>query len=207
MSSRSWLSQRTLELTCLVYKDGLTLMHWVAQAGSIETIQTLNHKIHKLNTRDAASMTPLHDACRCGKRGAARLLLELGADPSIKDSYGRTPSIVAWQYGHTKLSELCENNRAAEKEFANTSPPVWSLATLGRLDPIRAMSNIVLLEAKEPRTQRTVLHCLPLKTKEDVENETFHNQILEELLTSRKKFLNEIDAYGQNNAAFRCYIW
>jgi len=36
-----------------------------------------------------------------GKPEAIETLLDLGADSTVKDKSGRTPLVVAWQYGQT----------------------------------------------------------------------------------------------------------
>lgn len=49
--------------------------------------------------------TPLHEAARLGKREAARVLLDYGADSTIKDSLGFTPLETARKNGHSAFAD------------------------------------------------------------------------------------------------------
>ncbi len=51
-----------------------------------------------IGIRGRQGLTPLHIAAGCGKAGMVRLLLDCGADPSAKDSGGRTPADTARRY-------------------------------------------------------------------------------------------------------------
>lgn len=50
--------------------------------------------------------TILHAACRLGMTDIARLLLDAGADPSVLDSQGKTPELVALAMGHAECACL-----------------------------------------------------------------------------------------------------
>lgn len=50
--------------------------------------------------------TPLHTAARMGQAEAARLLLEHGADPNVRDSCRNTPLHAAAGYKDSKLAEM-----------------------------------------------------------------------------------------------------
>ncbi len=51
-----------------------------------------------IGIRGRQGLTPLHIAAGCGKAGMVRLLLDRGADPSVRDSGGRTPADTARRY-------------------------------------------------------------------------------------------------------------
>ena len=49
---------------------------------------------------------PLHQAARQGHAQVARLLLEAGADPALRDGDGKTPEDLANERGHAEVAEL-----------------------------------------------------------------------------------------------------
>ena len=54
-----------------------------------------------VNSRDENGMTPLHLACKWQKLPAVDVLLEFGADTSLKDHLGYTPEKTATWYGES----------------------------------------------------------------------------------------------------------
>jgi ankyrin repeat protein len=54
----------------------------------------------------AGRATPLHRAAYMGHAEVCRLLLEAGADPSVKDVDGVTAREKAMKQGHTHVAEL-----------------------------------------------------------------------------------------------------
>ena len=52
------------------------------------------------------NVTPLHSACASGERESARILLEAGADPNIRQQGGFTPLHAAAQNGDEELTRL-----------------------------------------------------------------------------------------------------
>ena len=50
--------------------------------------------------------SPLHEAARYGHLDMVRLLLRHGADPTFRDSAGRTPQDVAAKSNHADVVEL-----------------------------------------------------------------------------------------------------
>jgi ankyrin repeat protein len=59
-----------------------------------------------VNTRDQFQDTPLIAACAKGSAAAAALLLQRGADPSLRDQEGRTASERS-----APEAEPCRSNR------------------------------------------------------------------------------------------------
>ena len=57
-------------------------------------------------------MTPLHMACFKEFVEIAKVLLQNGADPNIKDSFGLTPLHIACMRGNMQLIELLEKHNA-----------------------------------------------------------------------------------------------
>jgi ankyrin repeat protein len=67
-----------------------------------------------INQRDKDGETALWWACRWGRGGMARMLLQSGADPTIVDNYGRTPMAIAKQVADDHdISEGCRECVAA----------------------------------------------------------------------------------------------
>lgn len=71
-----------------------------------------------VNMQDVNGKTTLHDAARSGSASTVRILLTHGADPTVKDSYGRTPMYVARETNKTVILEILREARLAEKKRA-----------------------------------------------------------------------------------------
>ena len=68
----------------------MTLMHCAAESNSCNMIRYLHKKGYDLNSQQCfGKYTPLHRAYFFENHDAVTLLLELGADPKIKNEYGR----------------------------------------------------------------------------------------------------------------------
>ena len=119
-------------------------------------------------THDATEeATPLHYATRFIESEVPDTLLTLGADPSIKDNYGRNPLDLAWQYGNLRVARLLGRQHDASApglqevlpiEVANTLP-LWSITLLGRRDLVAPMLDSGRdLETYDPLTDRSSIH-------------------------------------------------
>jgi ankyrin repeat protein len=78
--------------------DALTPLIWAARAGAIEAMTTLLDAGADVDARgrSTSQWTPLQHAIHRGETGAARLLLERGADPNASSSPGSlTPLLMA----------------------------------------------------------------------------------------------------------------
>ncbi|OOQ89141.1 putative ankyrin [Penicillium brasilianum] len=71
-----------------------------------------------VNMQDVNGKTTLHDAARSGSAATVKILLSYGADPTIKDSYGRTPMFVARETNNIAILEILREARLAEKRRA-----------------------------------------------------------------------------------------
>jgi len=68
--------------------DGLALIHWAADRGSVDIIKLLIEQGANVNVTDNDGQTPLHYAVSCAHVDCIEYLLEVGADPCVKDSDG-----------------------------------------------------------------------------------------------------------------------
>jgi ankyrin repeat protein len=148
----------------------------------------------EVNAKDNFLMTPLHRACALGQLEAAETLRDLGADFAALDSFGRTPFVVAWQYGQEALMKLCRDsgsNREADsaRSIDAEDLPIWSLVRSGRLDLLAEAKNRREAEfsCKEPGTGKTNFHTAILNNDDETAC-----MILEMLLNSSAK--NLLDA-------------
>jgi ankyrin repeat protein len=166
----------------------------------IDMIRVLNEKSLDVNVRDRNGMTPLHYACRSGESDAGEFLLQLDADSTIKDDFGRTPLIVAWQYGQTELMGISRDKGTNREDDSaqNTKLedlPIWSLVTLRRLDLIEAAiaSGRANLSIKEPGTSNTVFHCAIRDNRNDEMREVNRAHLLRALFTVGSIFADEVN--------------
>ena len=116
--------------------DGFSLLHKATQGGNTSIINKLLSLVLDVNSRSSTGVTPLMTAALGGKKGAFEMLLQRGADPSLKDmtvmaSVSSTllqrveicslsTSCITWSskdlWGKTPLiSEMNKNNSEAAK--------------------------------------------------------------------------------------------
>ena len=93
------LNSRTLE--------GDTVIHTAAQFGSVELLEYLVSSGAKVNVRNRRGETLLHSATKCFTclPGRIKFLLEIGVDPMIKNTDGKT----AWDIVDPELSNITKN--------------------------------------------------------------------------------------------------
>ncbi|XP_044749494.1 acyl-CoA-binding domain-containing protein 6-like [Coccinella septempunctata] len=76
-------------------ENGLSLIHWASDRGSVEIISDLLSHGADINLKDSEGQTALHYSASCGHIDCVRLLLEKGALRNIEDDEGLTPLDVA----------------------------------------------------------------------------------------------------------------
>ncbi|EER05050.1 dual specificity protein phosphatase, putative [Perkinsus marinus ATCC 50983] len=80
-----------------------------------------------LNGKDNEAWTPLHWASFVGNEEAAQLLVDYKADLSVENSLGRTPYLVAADWGNDAITELLDEaerrNADQAKEMLKSSRP------------------------------------------------------------------------------------
>lgn len=71
-------------------------------------LEPLRNKGVSLNKTDNCGYgyTALHQACEKGNFGAAKILIEKGAEINVRESNGKTPLHLACEEGHTQLVSL-----------------------------------------------------------------------------------------------------
>lgn len=87
--------------------EDYTALHWAALRGNKALVSVLVAAGAAVGAVDKTfRATPLHLAVRAGHLAAAGALVEAGADPRVKDAYGRTPIDYAKSSGSAELVRL-----------------------------------------------------------------------------------------------------
>lgn len=89
------LLQESASAIDFIDKDGLGLIHWAADRGSISMLKLLVEKGINVYTKDIDGQTALHYAASCGHEDCVEFLLEKGCDPEANDLDGVTPINLA----------------------------------------------------------------------------------------------------------------
>lgn len=86
---------------------GGSLLHYAAQAGSIDAVNVLLDSRADLNSRSSAfEDTPLHWASRNGRIEVVRALIAAGAEINTLTAVQETPVLLAAEAGHREVVEL-----------------------------------------------------------------------------------------------------
>ncbi|KAA8499728.1 Histone-lysine N-methyltransferase EHMT2 [Porphyridium purpureum] len=110
----------------VTHRDGKewTALHWASANGHMSMIRMIV-ELHPelLNSASSTGLTPLMLASSEGFHDAARVLLELGADPSIKDVEGRSAEdmkddAVLDSAASTSPAESCSHGSASHTSSA-----------------------------------------------------------------------------------------
>ncbi|XP_056642539.1 acyl-CoA-binding domain-containing protein 6-like [Diorhabda sublineata] len=83
--------------------EGLYLIHWAADAGSIDMLKTIIDAGADINIKDSDGQTALHYAASCGHIECVKFLLQSGANKEAKDHDDSTPSDVAFNIAIKEL--------------------------------------------------------------------------------------------------------
>jgi len=93
------------------YPDDDALIHFVARIGSLEELDLLVQSGARVNALGDMGFTALHNAAMTGRSEMAQKLLDLGANPSIKNEWGQIAETVAVHGGHAELAKLLRRNK------------------------------------------------------------------------------------------------
>jgi ankyrin repeat protein len=102
---RAWV-QRLIARDADVNKPGWTPLHYAASRGHVEIMQMLLDEHAYIDAASPNGTTPLMMAARYGTPAAVKLLLEEGADPSLKNDLGLTAIDFAQMAKNAESAEL-----------------------------------------------------------------------------------------------------
>lgn len=88
-----------------VTRSGWTALHYAAASGSNEIVQMLLDKKADINARAPNNTTPIMMASYGGHIMTVKLLLDSGADPTLKNDLDMTAVDFAVKYGHKEIAE------------------------------------------------------------------------------------------------------
>ncbi|XP_060576349.1 transient receptor potential cation channel subfamily A member 1-like [Ruditapes philippinarum] len=124
-------------------QDGKTPLHIAAECGNYTSVEMqIDTSKSELNDGDSDGRTPLMLACLSGHFKAARSLLALGADNSIRDENYCTAMILAASKGHVKVMQLLIDNLTEVNvcdKLKNTA--LHMSAAGGHVDAVRLLLN------------------------------------------------------------------
>lgn len=92
---KSYNQKEVVDLVNKLDEDGLGLIHWAADRGSPEVLNTIISFGADVNLIDSDMQTALHYAASCGHLDCIKVLLKNRADVNVKDSDGLDPKAVA----------------------------------------------------------------------------------------------------------------
>lgn len=168
------MMKHPIDMEC-VDDEGQSLLHGAARNGYHEIVRLLMEghlsegrspdvKALGPNLRDKYDLTPLHDASQRGDLAVTAVLLEKEADASLVDKFGRTPFMVAWQYGHDNVMRMLAAagyGQLPSVTLDEQQLPVWAMARRGLTELVAEAIRIRTqdLHVAEPCTENSALHC------------------------------------------------
>ncbi|XP_046394667.1 palmitoyltransferase Hip14 isoform X3 [Ischnura elegans] len=142
--------------------ETVTLLHWASINNRKEIIKYYVSKGAVVDAVGGELMsTPLHWATRQGHLGAVVLLMQCGADPSLRDGEGASCIHLAAQFGHTAVvAYLVAKGVSVDMRDRNgMTPLMWSAYKVTSLDPTRLLLTFGASTAAQDKLQgNTALH-------------------------------------------------
>ena len=137
-------------------------MHEAAVRGHTEFVRALGgtHGAD-LDAQDSGGSTPLHFAAYYGKTAAARALLELRADASLRTKQGKTALEIAEAKGNPETAELLRDHAASPAGKA--AEVAWKVAEAARGQLLR---DHAAAKAAEDHAEKAEEHAVELETVE-----------------------------------------
>ncbi|KAF2077715.1 hypothetical protein CYY_000962 [Polysphondylium violaceum] len=99
-------------------KNGDTPLHGACLSGDPQSVTTiLTHGNISIDVKNAKQWTPLHMACASGHIVIVKLLVQMGANPNIKNISGDLPYDTAISSGHFDISTFLKKPKKSYKLF------------------------------------------------------------------------------------------
>lgn len=115
------LTKRLIAMNADVVKTGWTPLHYAASKGHNEVIRVLLEHHAYIDAESPNKTTPLMMAAMYGTEDAVNLLLEEGADPTLKNLLNMDAASFAAKAGRSSLSSKLR--QAAEQTLARRAQP------------------------------------------------------------------------------------
>lgn len=147
LKTKAW---RTMHLpnskTCNIANDfNTTWLHTAASEGNLKQVAALIRAGAKLNARDDDGWTPLKAACSNGHTDVARILLEHGADPTIRDNKHGWPAFMnAAIEGNTAIMQLLAQRdpKCIDFQDARGFTALFAAAQIGSVAAVKYLINM-----------------------------------------------------------------
>ncbi|XP_038075514.1 palmitoyltransferase ZDHHC17-like isoform X2 [Patiria miniata] len=123
-------------------KENVTLLHWAAINNRLEIARYLiNHGAVIDQLGGDLNSTPLHWATRQGHLPMVVLLMQYGADPSLRDGEGVSGVHLSCQYGHTAIAAylVAKGQDPNLLDGNGMSPLMWACYRTFSVDPTRLL--------------------------------------------------------------------
>jgi ankyrin repeat protein len=110
----SFLANKTAVLALLdkdveVNKTGWTALHYAASSGDCDIIKLLLDKSAYIDAESPNKTTPVMMAARSGQMAAVKMLIEAGADISLKNDQGMSAADFATAHEFNDIAELLKS--------------------------------------------------------------------------------------------------
>lgn len=123
-------------------EENVSLLHWAAINNRKEIVQYLIKKDAEIDAVGGELMsTPLHWATRQGHTQILVLLMQYGADPSLRDGEGGSCLHLAAQFGHTAIVGylIAKGQNVNTQDVNGMTALMWSCYRTSSIDPTRLL--------------------------------------------------------------------
>ncbi|XP_019869510.2 palmitoyltransferase Hip14 isoform X2 [Aethina tumida] len=141
--------------------ETVTLLHWAAINNRKAIIKFFIEKGAEVDAVGGElNATPLHWATRQGHLDAAVILMNAGADPTLRDAEGCSCIHLAAQFGHTALVAYFVARGVSPDLVDRTgmTPLMWSVWKVCSLDPTRLLLTLGASPNLSDQQGNTALH-------------------------------------------------
>lgn len=123
--------------------EGLTSLHYASEFNRIDIINALNDTVLNnrlvINCQDKYGWTPLYSACHHGNYDCVNLLLELGADPMVRNNAGKTAVHAACAQGRSIIVDRLLRPTVQPTKSAPSLPPSPTAAAGAAAPPVQTL--------------------------------------------------------------------